>query len=234
MNWSLLAVRLATDGRCLPKFSFKKYRKKKEGFFYIYFCVCVCVISTPSSSFRLHTQRERENNNNNELYVFVLILKWRNELLSRDDNHRNHKMSDAKKRRRSWNTTTTTTCTTFFRRIGEKDAGSLVSTIPLFCACWLPWRPDLHTTLWVFLPMANAKFTLLERKKTDDNKQSDCIIKNAGDFKKTRAISPNLLRLVWQKYSTFFHHFSLYFQKWKKCFFFFYFSIWKFWNSFQS
>jgi hypothetical protein len=34
--------------------------------------------------------------------------------------------------------------------------------------------------------MANAKFTLLEKKTTDDNKQSDCIIKNAGDFKKTR------------------------------------------------
>ncbi len=144
MNWSLLAVRLATDGRCLPKFSFKKYRKKKEGFFYIYFCVCV--LSPPLPPPFVYTHREN-NNNNNELYVFVLILKWRNELLSRDDNHRNHKLSNAKKRR-SWNTTTTT-CTTFFRRIGKKDAGSLVSTIPLFCACWLPWRPDLHTTLWV-------------------------------------------------------------------------------------
>lgn len=111
-GWSLLA-----------KVFLQKIPKKERGvLLYIFLCVCVCVISTPSSSFRLHTHREN-NNNNNELYVFVLILKWRNELLSRDDNHRNHKMSDAEKRR-SWNTTTaTTTCTTFFRRIGKKRCG---------------------------------------------------------------------------------------------------------------
>lgn len=143
-------------GRCLQfvslrmvvacqSFPSKNTEKRKRGSF-IYIFVCVCVLSPPLPPPFVYTHREN-NNNNNELYVFVLILKWRNELLSRDDNHRNHKMSDAKKRR-SWNTTTTT-CTTFFRRIGKKDAGSLVSTIPLFCACWLPWRPDLHTTLWV-------------------------------------------------------------------------------------
>jgi hypothetical protein len=66
--------------------------------------------------------------------------------------------------------------------------------------------------------MANAKFTLLEKKTTDDNKQSDCIIKNAGDFKKTRHFTESFAACL----AKIFHIFPLFFfvlSKMKKMFF---------------
>jgi hypothetical protein len=81
--------------------------------------VCVCYLH-PFLFLLSSTHRENNNNNNNELYVFVLILKWRNELLSREDNHRNHKMSDAKKRKY---THTTTRIFYFIFQNESKDAG---------------------------------------------------------------------------------------------------------------
>lgn len=94
-------------------------KKKRVLFFYFYiFFVCVCYLHP--FLFLLSSTHRENNNNNNELYVFVLILKWRNELLSREDNHRNHKMSDAKKRKY---THTTTRIFYFIFQNESKDAG---------------------------------------------------------------------------------------------------------------